>query len=239
MSTSRPAPLIGLPGRRITGATVGYPSTLAGLDLDLYFADYARGVIEAGGIPVHLPLDLDPSAVIDRLDGIVLSGGADIAPARYGAPPHPEVTVVEPERDEFEFALLDRALAAKLPVLGICRGLQLLNVQRGGTLEQHVAQHSRYDIAASTTAHEVTFVQGSRLADIYGSELSVNSLHHQTVDRLGDGLTITATSADGVVEGIEMGDSVIAVQWHPEMLPTRSRDPIFTWLVDRAATRHA
>ena len=232
-------PLIGLPGRRITGAKINYAPILAGLDLDLYFADYARGVIEAGGVPVHLPLDLDPANVIDRLDGIVLSGGADIAPARYGAEPHPAVTVVETERDDFEFELLDLAITAELPVLGICRGLQLLNVHRRGTLEQHVESHSRYDIEASTAAHEVTFAEGSQLAAIYGDDLSVNSLHHQTVDRLGDGLVATATSDDGVIEGLELGESIVAVQWHPEMLPTRANDPIFAWLVERAAARLA
>ncbi|MGA9279629.1 gamma-glutamyl-gamma-aminobutyrate hydrolase family protein [Ilumatobacter sp.] len=230
-----PAPLIGLPGRRISGGQIGYAPVLAGLDLDLYFADYARGVLDAGGIPVHLPLDLAPAAVIDRLDGIVLSGGADIAPARYGAEPHPSVTVVETERDDFEFDLLERAIDAEVPVLGICRGLQVLNVLRGGTLEQHVATHSRYDIEASETAHEVSFAEGSQLADVYGAQLRVNSLHHQTVDRLGTDLVITATSDDGVVEGLELGEDIVAVQWHPEMLPTRATDPIFRWLVERAA----
>lgn len=231
------APLIGLPGRRITGATAGYTPTMAGLDLDLYFADFARAVVEAGGLPVHLPLDVDPAAVIGRLDGIVLSGGADVSPSRYGAHRHTAVTVVEPERDAFEFALVGLALDRDVPVLGICRGLQLLNVHLGGTLHQHAEPHSRYDIDASAVAHEVTFVDGSRLADIYGSRLAVNSLHHQTVDRLGDGLTVTASSNDGVVEGVELGDAVLAVQWHPELLPTRSTDPIFTWIVDRAADR--
>ncbi len=249
MTTRHRAPLIGLPGRRITGAQVGYAPVLAGLDLDLYFADYARGVIEAGGIPVHLPIDVDPAAVIDRLDGIVLSGGADIAPVRYGAEQHPAVTIVETERDDFEFDLLGQAIGAEIPVLGICRGLQLLNVHQGGTLVQHVEAHSRYDIAASAAAHTVSLSPGSQLADIYAdsyadtsvdgsrSGLSVNSLHHQTIDRLGDGLAVAATSDDGVIEAIELGDSIIAVQWHPEMLPSRSHDPIFTWLVATAAAR--
>ncbi len=183
---------------------------------------------------MHLPLDLDPAAIIDRLDGIVLSGGADIAPDRYGAEQHPAVTVVEPIRDDFEFDLLGQAIEHETPVLGICRGLQLLNVHCGGTLEQHVEAHSRYDIPSSTTAHDVRFVDGSTLARIYGSERRVNSLHHQTVADVGSGLTVTASSDDGVVEGLELSDSIIAVQWHPEMLPTRSDDPVFAWLIERA-----
>jgi putative glutamine amidotransferase len=227
-------PLIGLPGRRITGRQIGYASVLEHLELDLYFADYARAVIDAGGIPVHLPLDVDPAVAMSRLDGIVLSGGADVDPARYDAERHEAVTVVEPERDEFEFALLRSALEAGAPVLGICRGLQLLNVHLGGTLDQHVAEHSRYDISTSTVAHEVEFADGSQLAALYGPSREVNSLHHQVVDRLGDGLTVTARASDGAVEGLELGDSVIAVQWHPEMMDDRSHDPVFSWLVARA-----
>ena len=134
-------------------------------------------------------------------------------------------------------ALFGAALDLDLPVLGICRGLQLINVHRGGTLEQHVEVHSRYDIAASTAAHPVSIVDGSMLAGLYGSSIDVNSLHHQTVKELGDGLAVTAVADDGVVEGRELGDSIVAVQWHPEMLPSRAQDPIFTWLVDRAAAR--
>jgi putative glutamine amidotransferase len=231
------APLIGLPGRRITGGDIGYAPILAGLELDLYFADYARGVIEAGGIPVHLPLDVDPANVVDRLDGVLLSGGADIHPSRYGAPQDPAVTVVEPQRDEFEFRLLEQALDRELPVLGICRGLQLLNVHLGGTLHQHVAAHSRYDISAASVAHDVQIVDGSTLDGLYGSTHQVNSLHHQVVDRIGDGLRVTAQADDGGIEGVELDDSVLAVQWHPEMMPDRSTDPIFKWLVERAQNR--
>jgi putative glutamine amidotransferase len=231
------APLIGLPGRRITGRQIGYAPVLEHLDLDLYFADYARAVIDAGGIPVHLPLDVDPDVAMSRLDGIVLSGGADVDPARYDAQRHAAVTVVEPERDEFEFALLRSALDVGAPVLGICRGLQLLNVHLGGSLDQHVVEHSRYDISTSTVAHEVEFADGSLLASLYGPSRQVNSLHHQVVDRLGDGLTVTARAPDGAIEGLELGDSVIAVQWHPEMMPDRSHDPVFSWLVTRAGAR--
>lgn len=229
------APLIGITGRRTSGdRQIGFLSDMAGADLDLYFADYTRGVIEAGGIPVYLPLEVDIADVIDRLDGVLVSGGADIDPARYGAGRDPDVFVVEPERDEHELALLAAAIDAERPVLGICRGLQVINVHFGGTLRQHVPDHTRYDVGVDRAAHGVTIEPGSILGSLYGTSADVNSLHHQTVGRLGHGLVATAHADDGVVEGVEYGDRLAAVQWHPEMLPTRPNDPIFRWIVERA-----
>lgn len=231
---SRP-PLIGLPGRRTCGRQqAGFHEILAKIDLDLYFADYARGVAEAGGIPVHLPVEVDVTAVVERIDGIVLPGGADIDPARYGEDPDPELLPPESERDELELALFSAAVDRDIPVLGICRGLQVINVHQGGTLEQHVAVHSRFDLAADTTAHAVSFTTGSALHSLYGPSLEVNSLHHQTVKDLGRRLEVTATATDGGIEGIEMGRHVLAVQWHPEMMSTGPTDPVFSWLVERA-----
>jgi putative glutamine amidotransferase len=120
-----------------------------------------------------------------------------------------------------------------MPVLGVCRGLQILNVAAGGTLHQDVPEHSRYDIPVVDHVHDVSISTGSRLAEIYGNSLGVNTLHHQTVDEVGSDLTVTATAPDGTVEGLEMvGRDVIAVQWHPEML--EGIDPVFAWLVERA-----
>ncbi len=228
-------PLIGLPGRRTTiGSVDGFPSSLDHLQADLYFADYARGVLAAGGMPVHIPLDVDPVEVIDHLDGLVLTGGADVAPDRYGA--EDLGSTVEHFRDEVEFALLGAALDLELPVLGICRGLQLLNVHAGGTLNQHVPEHARYDIDPAQEAHVVTIEPDSHLWSLYGSTADVNSLHHQTIDRVGEGLIVSARAHDGTVEGIEMHRRpVIAVQWHPEMMG--SADPVFAWLVERASQR--
>ena len=232
-------PLIGLPGRRKRASEVtGIPAALDACELDLYFADYARGVMEAGGIPVHLPLDIDIAAVSERLDGLVLPGGTDIDPIRYGAEPHPELLIPEQERDDLEFGLLSAALDADIPVLGICRGIQVINVHQGGTLHQHVPEHGRFDLPVDATNHQVSFVEGSILGELYGPSFEVNSLHHQTVADLGRDLTITAKSDDGTIEGLEMGDLVVAVQWHPEMMPTRPTDPIFSWLVERAR-RHS
>jgi len=233
-------PLIGLPGRRKTGHDIiGMPTSLLDLEVDLYFADYARGILEAGGLPVHLPLDADPAALAERLDAVVLTGGADIDPSRYGAAPETDQFPPEPIRDAFELTLLDVAVQRELPVLGICRGLQLINIAAGGTLHQDVPPHACFDDPPEQLAHAVTVRAGSTLHALYGDRVEVNSLHHQTVDELGDRLSITATAEDGTVEGLESADGrLLAVQWHPEMMATRDGDPAFAWIVE-AARRHA
>lgn len=231
------APLIGLSGRRKKGGDiVGNFDSLANHDIDLYYSDYARAIIQAGGIPVHLPIDLDPAAVVGRLDGVLLSGGADISPDRYGHPLENPAYPPEPERDEFEFAALTQAVDHKLPVLGICRGFQLVNVHAGGTLHQHVPEHAGFESPPHTHLHDVTIESSSLLGSLYGSEKAVNSLHHQTVDVLGASLRSTAVASDGTIEGIEHESlPIVAVQWHPEMMTTRDSDPIFRWLVSQAA----
>lgn len=232
-------PLIGLPGRRTLGAQiVEFPAALAETRLDLYFADYAAAITEAGGLPVHLPFDGSLDDYADVLDGVLLPGGADIEPTRYGHEPHPRAYRPEPERDELEIALFAIAVDRRLPLLGICRGLQLVNVASGGTLHQHVPEHNRLDVAPHTDVHEVAFAQGSQLAAIYGERRSVNSLHHQVVDAIGTSLIVTATADDGTIEGLEHEElPIMAVQWHPEMMTSRASDPVFGWLVD-AARRH-
>lgn len=232
-------PLIGLVGRCKQGRDInGIPDTFGEVDVDLYFADYARGVIDAGGLPVHLPIDLDPREVIARLDGVLLSGGTDVDPALYGAEPHPELLALEPERDQLEFSLLEAAIERDVPVLGICRGIQVLNVFQGGTLNQHVAAHVRLDLPVDAEEHRVEFKDGSILHRLYGESRDVNTLHHQTIERPGDNLVVTAIADDGVVEGLEHEDAtVVAVQWHPELMTSRSTDPVFRWLVENAATR--
>lgn len=230
-------PLIGLSGRRKTAAQLaGTPEGLHHLEGDWYFADYARGVLAAGGLPVHLPLDADPALYIGRLDGILLSGGADVWPERYGATPTEAAESPEHERDTFELALLGAAAETRTPVLGICRGLQLINVFANGTLHQHVPEHAKY-VTPENPIHDVEIAPASTLAGLYGTSHQVNSLHHQTIDRVGDGLTVTA-SHDGSVEGVEHTTlPILAVQWHPEMLSTRDTDPVFGWIVDQARTR--
>ena len=206
--------------------------SLSELEIEVYFRDYARRVAEAGGLPVLLSLDTDPAQVVERLDGIVLPGGTDVDPARYGAEPAEGLMEPEQTRDAQELALLDAAAAAGVPVLGICRGLQVVNVWRGGTLHQHVPAHGCFHEPPDKLQHEVTIAPGSTLAGVYGPSVMVNSLHHQTVDRLGEGLEITAEAPDGTVEGLECTDApVVAVQWHPELMP--EPDPIFDWFITR------
>ena len=237
MTTDRP--LIGLSGRRKLGADIaGFPRSLRALGIDVYVTDYAQAISDAGGLPVHLPLHVDPLDYAGRLDGLLLVGGADVDPARYGAEPETDIYPPEPARDRVELGFIDVAIEDRLPVLGICRGLQLLNVWAGGTLHQHVPEHARYDVAPADRVDELTVEAGTRLHEMYGPTHVVNSLHHQTVDRVAEGWIVTARSADGMVEAMEWpGHDVIGVQWHPELLPGASTDPLFAWFVERAAAR--
>jgi gamma-glutamyl-gamma-aminobutyrate hydrolase PuuD len=193
---------------------------------------YAAQVGAAGGVPVLLPPVPGIASSVGRLDGLVLTGGGDIDPAAYGAPPHPRTGRVSAERDQAELDLLAAALAAGLPVLGICRGLQLLNIAQGGTLHQHLPDLAGPDPAedpghaaqpGTFGSHPVRVGAGSLLAGILGADrsLAVPTAHHQAIDRLGAGLTATAWAADGIIEAVELTEGehhpfVIAVQWHPE-----------------------
>lgn len=201
----------------------------------MYMADYARSVLRAGGLPVHLPLDADPLAYIEVCDGFVFTGGADLNPATYGQ--DNTASDFEDVRDSFELALLGGALDADIPVLGICRGIQLLNVHTGGSLHQDVPEHARYDVAPDTRTHSIAIEPASRLHLMFGATVDVNSLHHQTLDTIGTDLSVVARADDGTVEAVEIvGRDVIAVQWHPEMLdPAHARvDPLLAWLIQRA-----
>jgi putative glutamine amidotransferase len=212
---------------------------------------YARAVELAGGLPVVLPpLDADAIApLVGRLAGVCLSGGPDLDPAAYGADPHPELGTVEPSLDAFEVAVAARADALGIPVLGICRGCQALNVARGGTLHQHLPDvtdgsisHRQIESGRRTT-HTVRIETGSRLASIVGGEdLDVNSFHHQAADRLGRGLRAVAWAPDGVIEGIEDTEPgfYLGVQWHVETLVDRPRHArLFAALVAAAAGESA
>jgi putative glutamine amidotransferase len=209
---------------------------------------YAAAVQRAGGIPVVLPPipPADVPALVGRLQGVCLSGGPDLDPAAYHARAHAELGPIEPELDAFELELARAADAAGLPVLGICRGCQVLNVARGGTLHQHVPDLNdgllphRQSEPGRVTTHTVTVAPGSRLASIVGSgEVEVNSFHHQAVDRLGEGLRAVAWSPDGVIEGIEDPNAAfyLGVQWHAEGLVDRpEHEALFGALVDAAGT---
>ncbi len=230
-------PLIGLPGRRKRSSQIeGFPEKLDQLDIDMYMSDYARAVLRAGGLPIHLPIDADPLDYLGVVDGLLFTGGADLDPATYNA--SNEASTFEPLRDAYELALLSGALEADIPTLGICRGLQLINVHAGGSLNQDEPSHARYDVDPSARTHSVTIEPASRLSLMFGASAEVNSLHHQTVDTLGEGLSVVARAPDGTVEAVEMpGRDLIAVQWHPEMLdPSHTNvDPLVQWLVQRAS----
>jgi len=205
-------------------------------------ADYVRSVERSGAIPLVLP-PLGPEharAALDRLDGLVLSGGVDVDPALYGRARHPKLGRVDRVRDEFELALAREALQRDLPIFAICRGQQLLNVATGGTLIQDIPSELKgavtHDAAGRRTrrSHSVELERGSRLEEILGpGPLSVNSFHHQAIDGLGQGLTISGRCAeDGVIEAVEMRDRsfVVAVQWHPESFWKQERgsfQPLF------------
>jgi putative glutamine amidotransferase len=210
---------------------------------------YLDAVAAAGGIPVILaPLPARRlESIIERLDGICLSGGPDIEPACYGSDAHPELGPTEPEVDLFELGLVRAARRRGLPVLAICRGMQVLNVARGGTLVQHLPDLGgdiahRQTTAASQPSHGVALAAESRLARIAESErIDVNSFHHQAISRLGTGLEPVAWADDGVIEAIEAPAEAftLGVQWHAECLTERAEQArLFTSLVD-AAEAHA
>lgn len=190
-------------------------------------AIYIEGVTLAGGIATLLPPQPIDDAIADRvldgLDGLIITGGRDVDPASYGASAHATTDEPARERDAWEFALLRRALARRLPVLGICRGAQVVNVAFGGTLHQHlpdVIGHNRHQVGnAVFTTSSIRTVPGTRLAALIGPDTDAQCYHHQAIDRLGDRLVVSAQDGvDGVIEAVEMpGDHfVLAVQWHPE-----------------------
>jgi putative glutamine amidotransferase len=211
---------------------------------DLLPADYAARIREAGGVPVLLPPGEPKQAesALGGVHGLVLTGGADIDPARYGAPAHPQTGPLRPERDSWEFALVSAALAWDMPILGICRGLQLLNVALGGTLIQYLPEvvgHQRHRPAVGHHATElVTVAAGSRLAELVGERLEVAAHHRQAVGSLGRGLLAMAWADDGTVEAVEFKERrwVIAVQWHPEI---SGAGQLFHGLVDACNTTMA
>jgi putative glutamine amidotransferase len=230
------APLIGISGRRWGGERISnMPPNLADAAFDLHLDAYPRCVTMAGGLPVQLASDADAHALMERLDGLVLTGGADVDPSWYDAEPHPELGETELHRDEWEMSLLRAAMAQDKPVLAICRGCQLVNVALGGTLIQHLDEselHAEWVRPRHELRHPVSLDAGSLPASVYGTAAwPVNTLHHQAIDQPGRGVRIVGRAPDGVVEAIEVdGTRVLAVQWHPEFVAAQP-DPGFTWLV--------
>ncbi len=210
-------------------------------------ATYVEGVNRAGGVAVLLPpqpVDADiAERVLDGLDGLIITGGRDVDPASYGQRPHPatdEPDAGNRERDALEFALVGGAIRRGLPLLGICRGAQVINVALGGTLHQHLpdvighTHHQQGNAVFSTSA--VRTVPGTRLAALIGDCSDAQCYHHQAVDRLGDGLIVSAQDTDGVIEAVELpgANFVLAVQWHPEERLDDLR--LFSAVVEAAGT---
>src|SRR5215210_3127731 len=200
---------------------------------------YVRAVATAGGRPVQLPPDGDAVRdTLDRLDGLVATGGIDIDPALYGGDHHPVMAGVRPEQDQAELALLEAALERNMPVLAICRGSQLLNVLRGGDLLQDLADGDMSpdlhgDGRGAVSEHDVAVREGSRLADLLGVRAAVESEHHQAFGRIGRGLEEVAWADDGTVEALEPPGKrfAIGVLWHPERSDS---SVLFRALVDEA-----
>jgi putative glutamine amidotransferase len=207
---------------------------------------YSRAIHGAGGMIALLPPDRvaseSPDELLDRVDGLVLGGGSDIAPESHGAEPHPETIGWNPDRDRFEIALARRALERDLPMLGVCRGMEVLNVAAGGSLEQHLPDRLGHDrhrtVPGSWAEHEVRLESGSLIAETVGAEThTVKSHHHQGVDEVGAGFRATGWAVDEeTVEAIESEDRrfAIGILWHPE---EDAEDRLIPALVERAGAR--
>lgn len=229
-------------------ALTTYP---AGDDGDVELpVQYVDAIRRAGGRALLVPPgEPDPDGLLDVVDAVVLSGGGDIEPTVWGGPDHETIYMTDRERDESELALARRAIERAVPLLAICRGMQVLNVALGGTLHVHLPDVVGDEISHRApprvpVPHAVLVDEGSRLAGIMGAtEIEPMSWHHQAVERCGDGLRVVARASDGVVEALELEGhpEVIAVQWHPEL--SAERDPtqaaLFSALVDAARSVRA
>ena len=208
---------------------------------------YVDAVRKAGGIPLLLPPgESHPDQILDVVDGLIFAGGGDIDPALYGGSSHPAVSRVDPERDTFEMALAQKTFSRNAPVLGICRGAQLLNVATGGDLVEHVPDEFGHEILHRSKKgdgieHLVQIAPRSRLAKITGvTEMSVVSMHHQAVRTIPKGWSVVAQSADGVIEGLEYEQHpwMVSVLWHPELsLDDQHNRRIFQGLIEEARKR--
>jgi putative glutamine amidotransferase len=251
--TPRPAPLIGIPVRLSDAGAPGADPRIG--EANRIFDDVVALVREAGGHPVLLsPTDDEAafSALLTGCDAFVVPGGGDVDPALYGADPgHPALYDVSPEQDRLDLAVIRHALGRRRPLLGICRGMQLLNISCGGTLHLDLPQTSvRHDPdpaeGADWALHEVALTPGSALAEAFGGDrMPIASGHHQAVHRVGRGLRVTARADDGCVEGIEATAEpaatepaawAVGVQWHPEAFVPRPelRLPVFRALLAQA-----
>jgi gamma-glutamyl-gamma-aminobutyrate hydrolase PuuD len=204
----------------VTPAAWGYWQ----LEAALIPVDYVTAVERAGGRPLLVPPSSEGvDETLDAVDALIFSGGSDLDPETYGEQPHPETFGVHPERDAAELALLTRALERDMPVLGICRGIQVLNVARGGDLNQHLPDivgndRHKHDPPGVFSDHDVQIEAGTKLADLFGEQTDVKSHHHQGIRRVGEGLVESAHADDGTIEAVEDPTKrfALGVLWHPE-----------------------
>ena len=246
------APLIGVTTwRRRIDTDLGRDRPVHSLGVE-----YADPIAAAGGVPVLLAPSSGVDEILDRIDGLVISGGEDLEPGRYGAPAQEDKTY-DPARDEFEIALIRGARTRALPVLAICRGLQVVNVAFGGTLIVDIAATDAHRTLTAadeqvSARHEVTFAQDSQLAALYGTtQRTVNTIHHQAPDAVAPGFRAVAWAPDGVIEAIEHVESesdgsretwpLWAVQWHPEKMlaphEIEQERSLFSAFIDAAQAR--
>ena len=221
--------VIDLPVIGITGGVLNNAGPFPGYHRSYVNEDYVTAIKQNGGVPFIIPINYDLNsapAIMRHLDGLVISGGQDVDPSYYGEEPSQQIGETWATRDAFEISLLRAASHLHKPVLGICRGLQLINVARGGSLYQDLSaipgnpyQHAQKGYPGQTS-QTANLAAGSQLRTIFGQEsIRINSFHHQAVKEVGLGLTVTARAKDGVIEGLEdPHNQVLAVQWHPEML---------------------
>lgn len=230
-------PVIALSARNMDGL----PGIKAGMTSAVLTHDYLLRVREAGGVPVMLPpIGELPLSVLDRVDGLLLTGGEDIDPRHYNQPPSPQLGDVDPRRDALELALAREAVRRGMPVLAICRGMQVLTVAMGGSLIQDLPSERpgplahRQAEACTEGTHEVSLAPGSRLAAIAGAErLMVNSFHHQAALQVPPGLNVVARAPDGVIEAVESPEGFsLGLQWHPECQHGEFTAKVFGAFVD-------
>jgi putative glutamine amidotransferase len=222
-------PVIGISGSIVIdqgGMLPGYQKTYVN-------NDYIKSVERAGGVPMVLPILNDKDLIevfFDKIDALIMSGGHDVNPLLYGEEPDVKLTQIFPERDEFDFELIKQAKKKGIPIMGICRGMQILNTYHGGSIyqdnsycESSYVKHWQGHTSHLAT-HTAIIEKDSFFHEILGDEVLVNSFHHQSVKKVGDGLKVTARAKDGVVELIEGASEqlVVGFQWHPEMMSERN-----------------
>lgn len=236
-------PVIGIVGNVMT---IDKGSFL-GLERAYLNESYIKAVLEAGGIPIVLPIIDDLSLVSTQIaccDGIILSGGQDIHPMFYSEQQHKHLGDVDSKVDRYQLEVARTAIENDTPLLGICKGMQIMNVATGGSLYQdleemnkpllkHLQSGKTYE-----TAHSISIENNSTMFELFGQSLDVNSYHHQAIKQLGDGLKVTALSDDGVIEAVEMNNKrlVMGVQWHPELMALKNDKilRLFKLLIERA-----